>query len=259
MNATIIEITAIDAATQLIASAVYLAVAVAAFATAPRDERTRVFMAMALMNGIGASVPTLGWFLGVKDALAYGRIPLAVMLAALSVAALLLFHFSQIFPKKRPWIRGSGAQLPIAYAVMPVAVFLLVRWWPTSPAEVTGRFGLMFLLFGFPLMVLLGFLLPVASIVSFLRSVRDFSGTRTVPDPRPSIAGILLSQLAGGAAALLVLAPLQAVAPDSWGLTFATITVALLGILTPVAYAAGIWKYRILEIPLDGSAEVQPE
>ena len=35
------------------------------------------------------------------------------------------------------------------------------------------KFGLMFLLFEFPLMVLLGLVLPVASIVSFLRSFRE--------------------------------------------------------------------------------------
>jgi hypothetical protein len=36
-------------------------------------------------------------------------------------------------------------------------------------------------------------------------------------------------------------------------------TVWLLGLLTPVAFAAGVWKYRVLEIPIEPSAEMQAE
>ena len=259
MNVPIPELTVVDVTMQLIVAAVYLAVGAAGLAFRPRDERTRVFLALAVMNALGSSIPTMGWFLGVKDALAFNRVPLSIMLSALSLGALLLFHFSQIFPRRRPWIRASGPQLPIAYAATPFVVFLLVRWWPQTQAQATPLFGLAFLVFGFPLMVLLGLVLPVASIVAFLRSFREAIGTRGLPDPRPPIAGILMSQLAGGALALLVVAPLQAVAAGSWALTFANITVWLLSLLTPVAYAAGVWKYRVLEIPIDGSAEVKAE
>jgi hypothetical protein len=193
------------------------------------------------------------------------------MLAALSVGALLMFHFSQVFPRRRPWILTAGLQLPIAYAIMPLAVFLLVRWWPLSRPEITAKFGLAFLLFGFPLLVLLGLVLPVASIVSFLRSLREQPASRPVqgpvssvdatplPDARPTIFGILLSQLAGGVLGLLVLGPLTAVAPGSFAVMLVAVTVWLLGLLTPVAFAAGVWKYRVLEIPLEPSAEVQPD
>lgn len=259
MNFPMPELTAADAAMQLVVAAVYLTVAAAALAYAPRDERTRVFFALAVVTAVGSSMPTLGWFLGVNSPLAFNRIPLAAMLAALSVSALLLFHFSQIFPRRRQWIRGSGLQLPIAYGATPFIVFLLVRWWPETQAQATPQFGLAFLVFGFPLMVLLGLVLPVASIVSLLRSFRDASGTRALPDPRPPITGILLSQLAGGVLALLVVAPLQAVAPESLALAFANTTVWLLSLLTPLAYGAGIWKYRVLEIAIDGSAEVQAD
>lgn len=253
------ELTAADVTMQLIVAAVYVAVGAAGVAFRPRDERTRVFLALAVMNAIGSSVPTIGWFLGVKNALAFDRVPLAIMLSALSLGALLLFHFSQIFPSRRPWIRGSGLQLPIAYAATPLVVFLMVRWWPESQAQATPQFGLAFLVFGFPLIVLLGLVLPVASIVAFLRSFRDAAATRGLPDPRPAIAGILMSQLAGGALALLVVAPLQAVATESWALAFANFTVWLLSLLTPVAYAAGVWKYGVLEIPIDGSSEMKAE
>ena len=268
---TMPELTAFDAVTQLIAAAVYLAVGGAALAQAPRDARTRVFAALGAAYAVGFLIPALGWLLGVQDPQAFDRVPLGVMLAALSVAAVLMFHFSQLFPRRRPWVRGSGPQLPIAYALVPVAVFLLVRWWPLTREEVTTQFGLAFMLFGFPLMVLLGLVLPVASIVSFLRSLRELPPRRPVqapasstdgtppPDARPTIFGILLSQLAGGALGLLVLGPLNAVAPESFAVIFVALAVWLLGLLTPAAFAAGVWKYRVLDIPIDASAEVQPE
>lgn len=268
---TMPELTAYDAVTQLIAAAVYLAIGAAALAQSPRDLRMRVFLALAAAHAVGFIIPALGWLLGVTDPQAGNRIPLGIMLAALSTGALLMFHFSQVFPRRRPWIRASGPQLPIAYVLTPIAVFLLVRWWPISKEQVTAQFGLTFLLFGFPLMVLLGLVLPVASIVSFLRSLREMPSGKPVqapvqstdgtalPDARPTIFGILISQLAGGALALLVMGPLSAAAPGSLALKLVALLVWLLGLLTPVAVAAGVWKYRVLEIPVDASAEVQPD
>jgi hypothetical protein len=272
---TMPELTAFDAVTQLIAAAVYLAVGVAALAQAPRDERTRVFSVFGLMNAIGLCIPAAAWGFGVKDVLAFNRVPLAVMLSALSVSAVLLFNFSQVFPSRRPWIRASGVQLPVAYLLTPVVVFLLVKWWPATSSEVTAKFGLIFLLFGFPLMVLLAIVLPVASIVSFLRSLAEAGGpartlsaeegtdaagaTVRIPNARPAITGILLSQLAGGALSLLVLGPLHAVAPDSGALVVVGLLVWFLGLLTPLAYAAGIWKHDVLAIGQERSTEVKPD
>ena len=58
---------------------------------------------------------------------------------------------------------------------------------------------------------------------------------------------------------LLVLAPLSKAAPESFTVTIVALTVWMLGLLTPFAFAAGVWKYRVLEIPLDASAEVQTD
>ena len=265
------QLTAFQAVTQLIAAAVYLSIGVAALAQAPRDLRTRVFCALSIAHAVGFSIPAAGWLLGVTSPGAFHRIPLGVMLAALSLGALLMFHFSQVFPRRRPWIRGSGPQLPIAYALVGPAVFLLVRWWPLTKDAMTAKFGLAFLFFGFPLMVLLGLVLPIASIVSFLRSLRDqpmhkpvqgpidSAGSGRMPDARPTIFGILVSQLVGGALGLLVLGPLGQYAPESFAVTIVALTVWMLGLLTPLAYAAGVWKYRALEIPLDSSAKMQPD
>lgn len=265
------EQTGFDTVTQLTAAAVYLAIGVAALAQAPRDERTRVFCALGVAHAIGFSIPAVGWLLGMTDPQAFNRVPLGIMLAALTLGSLLMFHFSQVFPRRRPWIRGSGIQLPIAYAVIPIVVFLLVRWAPATRAEVTAQFALAFLMFGFPLMVLLGLVLPIGSIVSFLRSLKELAPRAPVqapassvdgtplPDARPTIFGILLSQLVGGVLGLLVLGPLNAAAPGSIAVTLVALTVWLLGLLTPLAVAAGIWKFRVLEIPIQASAEVQTD
>ncbi|MBA2303012.1 MAG: hypothetical protein H0W08_10295 [Acidobacteria bacterium] len=266
---TMPELTAFDVVTQLIAAAIYLAIGAAALAQAPRDERTRVFSGLGVMYAIGFCIPALAFFLGVKDPLAFGRVPLGVMLAALSLAAILMFHFSQVFPARRPWIRGAGVQLPVAYAVAPLAVFLLVRWWPwpQTAEHITLKFNLVLVVFGFPLMVLLGLVLPVTSIVSFLRSLRETQGGSTrismaagpQPNPQPAIVGILLSQIAGGGLSLLVLGPLHTLAPESFTVTIVAVTVWLLGLLTPLAYAAGVWKYDVLSIGQPQSAEVEPD
>jgi hypothetical protein len=165
-------------------------------------------------------------------------------------------------------------QLPVGYALTPIVVFMLVRWWPGTPAQVSMKFGLAFLIFGFPLVVLLALVLPVASIVSFLRSLREAGSPPVmvsegvpdegrvpdrVPDARPAITGILMSQLAGGALSLLVLGPLQATAPDSGALVVVALMVWCFGLLTPLAYAAGVWRYDVLAIGPERSAEVESD
>src|SRR5918993_1152634 len=134
------DLTTLDIAQHLAAALVYLAVAVAALGQAPRDQRTQVFFAFGIVNTITFSVTVVGWFLGVKSPLDMNRTMLGISLAALGVGGLLLFHFSQVFPRRRPWIRTSGIQLPIAYALIGPAVFLLVRWWPLTKGEVTAKF-----------------------------------------------------------------------------------------------------------------------
>jgi hypothetical protein len=248
MEATFPAMTRLDAAMQIVAAVIYMAVAAAALAHAPRDRRTRVFFAFALMNAIAFGVPTYGWFIGEKDVLAYRRVPLGLTLSALAIGALLLFHFSQVFPRRRPWIKGSGVQLPIAYALAPLAVIALTQLWPRDPLEATIPFIGAFLVFGFPLLVLLGIVLPFAGILSLLRSYRETATPEGVPQARQPLAAILLSQVAGGVLAVVFAPVLTAVAPGSKALMAVMMTIWLLGLLTPVAFAAAVWKYKVLEV-----------
>jgi len=239
--------TGLDAATQIIAALLYLGVGIAALAQAPRDPRTRVFFAFALMNCVAFGIPTFGWFVGETNPLALRRIPLAMMLSGLSVGALLLFHFSQVFPRRRPWIKTSGPQLPIAYALTPLAVLGLTQLWPENPANATATFILAFIVFGFPLIVLLGAVLPFAGIISLVRSYRETATPEGVPPARRVLWLILLSQVAGGVLAVVFAPVLTRVAPNSFALTFVTMMIWALGLLTPIAFATGIWKDRLLE------------
>ena len=247
------DLSGFDIAQHLVAALTYLAVAVAALGQSPRDRRTQVFFALGVVNAVALSVTALAWFFGVRSPLQMNRTLLGLSLAALSAGGILLFHFSQVFPTRRPWIRTAGVQLPIAYALVPVIVMTLAQLWPADPKQMTVPFVLLFLVFGFPLMVLLGFVLPVASILSMARSYREATQAPLVRDPRPVLVAILWSQIAGGLLAIVFAPVLGVIAPDSWSLTFVTTMVWVLSLLTPLAFAAGIWKYRLLEIDPDGA------
>ena len=62
------------------------------------------------------------------------------------------------------------------------------------------------------------------------------------------IGAILLSQVAGGVLAIVFAPILAGIAPNSISLLIVTGMVWALGLLTPAAFAAGIWVYRLLEI-----------
>ena len=245
------SLTAAEAAMQMVSVLAYLAIGGAALAEAPRDERTRVFSALGLMNGGVVAVPIIFWWLGIDDAMAGGRAPMGIMMASLALATLALFHLSQVFPRRRPWIRTSGLQLPIGYALAPIIAVLLVRTAPLKDEQASGAFIALALAFGFPLSVLAGLVLPIATIVGFIRSFRESPLRDGLPDARPSLAGFLMSMLLGTAVAVVALGPLQALAPESPATMLVALTVWALGLLMPVAFAAGVWRYRVLEIPLE--------
>ena len=246
------EMTALDVAQQLGAALVYLAVAVAVLAQAPRDRRTQVFCALGATNALAFIVTSVAWFLGVKNPMQMNRLTLGLSLAALGLGGVLLFHFSQVFPRRRPWIRSSGIQLPVAYGLIPIVVMTLTRLWPAEPTQLTASFVLLMLVFGFPLMVLLGFVLPVGAVLSLARSYREATDAPTTPDPRRVLAAILLSQIAGGVLAIVFAPILGVVAPDSLSLKLVTTAIWGLSLLTPLAFATGVWKDKLLEIDPDG-------
>ena len=242
-------LTGLDAFTQFVAALIYLGVGVAAWGQAPRDIRTRVFLAFALANVVAFSVPGTAWLLGVRDPAAMPRAATAATMAALGVGALLLFHFTQVFPRRRPWIKTAGIQMSVAYLLTPVVIAALVRFWPASRTEVSPAYILGFLVFGFPLMILLAFVLPVAAIVSLLRSHRDAQHLGA-PIARP-ILWILTSQVAGGVLAIVFAPAFAAAVPGSPLIPIVTVIIWTLGLLTPLAFAVAVWRYELLAIDVD--------
>jgi hypothetical protein len=170
--------------------------------------------------------------------------------AALGVGTLLLFHFTQVFPRRRPWIKDSGVQMTIAYGLVPAAIVGLIRFLPDSLDKLTGPYTLALVVFGFPLIVLLAFVLPITGIVSLLRSYREF---REGPHSflKSPLEWIILSQIAGGTLAILFAPVLAVIAPNSLLQSALTVLIWALGLMTPIAFAIAVFKLNVLALNAD--------
>ena len=242
--------TVVDGITQGSAAVVYLAIGVGAWLRRPGDVRTRVFLAFSLSNLIVFGIPTYWWVHGLTDPTKLPAVATVVITATLGVGALLLFHFTQVFPRRRPWIKQSGVQMEIAYGLVPVVIATLVWYVPPSLDKITRGYLLGFIVFGFPLLVLLGMVLPVTAIVSLLRSHREIQESPLVYLKSP-LEMILLSQIAGGTLAILFAPVLAVLAPNSAVQSTLTIIIWVLGLMTPVAYALAVFKFNVLTIDPD--------
>lgn len=243
-------LTGLDAATQGIAALVYLAIGAAAFVRAPADPRTRVFLAAAGANAVAFGLPAISWMRGGSGPLNFARWQMAALLSALGLSALLLLHFMQIFPRRRQWIRSAPWQLPAAYLLTPLVIGGLIVYWPRDVTSISTWYVVVAFVFGFPLLVTLGFVVPVAGILSLLKSYREADSYGAGRLKRP-LLGILVSQVAGGTLALVFAPVLAVVAPNSLAQNVLTVTIWALGLLTPLAFAAAVWQYDALSIPQD--------
>ncbi|MEO8078028.1 MAG: hypothetical protein ABI818_17000 [Acidobacteriota bacterium] len=242
--------TSLDGVTQLVTAICYLAVGAAAWLHAKHDIRTQVFLAFSIANAIVLGLPTYWWLRGTTDPTQWPPLTAAIVMSGVGVAALVLFHFSQVFPRRRPWLRTSGAQIPAAYCIAPIATAALVWFAPSSADRLSVPYILALIVFGFPLLVLLGIVLPVAAMTSLVRSYRDIHREGLTRLKRP-IEGILVSQIGGGTLTIVFAPVLARVAPNSAVETSLTLLIGILGLLTPVAFAAAVWKYDVLSLATD--------
>lgn len=243
-------ITALDAMTQGLAAIVYLTIGAAAWLRAPLDVRTRVFLAAAATNAVAFGLPVIAWLRGSSDLLQLARWKFALLLSALGVGALLLLHFFQVFPRRRPWIRGARFQLPVAYVLTPVVITGLIVAWPADAASMSLWYVAALFVFGFPLLVTLALVVPVAGILSLLKSYREVE-TYAPAGLRTPLLSMLVSQVAGGALALVFAPVLAVTAPTGAVQTGMTLVIWTLGLLTPAAFAAAVWKHDVLSIPIE--------
>jgi len=247
MNLRAPEFTRVDAITQAVSGAVYLVVGFGAWWRAPRDIRTRVFLGFSSANVVVFAVPVVTWAWGLTAGGLLPRKATAAMLAGLGVGALLLFHFTQVFPRRRPWITSAGVQMWVVYILTPIVITGLILFMPDNPALITAPYVLAVLVFGFPLLVLLGFVVPVAAIFSLVKSHREVQRDGLTLMKRP-LEWILISQIAGGTLAVVFAPVLMAIAPNSAVQVGLTLAVTALGLLTPFAVAAAVWKFGMLQI-----------
>lgn len=253
--------TTFEAITAIVSAAVYLFVGAAAVSRAPGDVRTRVFLATAIASAAPYSVTVLLWARGIRAAL---TLPvMAIVGLSLMFGSLALFHFTQVFPWRRPWIREHWRWLVAGYLVVPVALA-----WPLSAfgplikevvvisSEGSGGVGagsvgisesLIMLLVVVPALFVLGLIVPFAALFSLYKSWLA-AKTSGVEPARVTLFGILISQMAGGVLTILIIPLLRFAAPAGPLVTIAAALLFGFGLLMPLAFAAGVWKYRVLDL-----------
>ena len=238
--------TLFDAVASLISLTAYIGVALAMLARRPRDSSARVFLVVALTSAIPYTLSALQWWQGSG---VYTPVAIAITAASFSIGSVALFHFTQVFPWRRPWIGAYGRWLIAAYAV-PVIPVAAMAWIVGSimaamQSEATGSGGLgavsagvseaVVLLVGLPLIFLIGVVMPFAGVMSLVKSWRE-AKKEGKEAARRTTFWMLVSQLGGGVLAILVLPLLHlAGVPTILSATFAGFAYAF-ALIMPLAY-----------------------
>ncbi len=242
-------------------AALYLIVGVAAVARAPRDVRAHVFLATGIASAPTYLVTVLLWARGPGAAF---TLPVMTLVGlSLMVGSLALFHFTQVFPWRRPWIRAHGRWLVAGYLLVPIALALPIVVFGPFIAEMasvssagSGGLGavsvgisesLIVLLIVLPALFVLGLVVPFAALFSLYKSWLAAKAAG-VEAARVTTFWILISQMAGGVLTILIIPLLHFVAPVGPWVTIAAALLFAFGLLMPLAFAAGVWKYRILDL-----------
>ena len=261
-------VTAFDAISSFLSAAIYVLVATAALAESPRDPRTRAFLAVALAGVAPYGITALIWERGPQVAATKGAI--VVVALSLMMGSLFLFHFTQVFPWRRPWVRAHAQWLWSGYigilslsgaAALVIPSFDAIDGTALgstgtgagglgalSPELVVGALGLLAVMI--PVLLLIGVVVPLAGLTSLYRSWL-FARARGLDAARRTTMSMLVSQMAGGVLTILIIPLLRLVAPRGPWVTIAAALLFAFGLLMPVAFALAVWRYRMLDTPLD--------
>ncbi len=252
--------TTFEAFSAIVSAALYLIVGIAALAHAPRDIRARLFTATALASAAPYSVTALIWSRGSD--VAFTRPVIVVVVLSLTLGSLTLFHFTQVFPWRRPWIRAHWRWLVAGYLVVPVSVAM--SSWMFKGLAVSGSGGLgavsaglagglvlLLVVVVLPVVFVLGLVVPFAALLSLYKTwlTAKAAGAEAA---RVTTFWILISQMAGGVLTILIIPLLHLVAPTGPWVAMAAVLLFAFGLLMPLAFAAGVWKYRVLDLDIDG-------
>jgi hypothetical protein len=258
--------TAFEVVAAIVSAALYLIVGFAAVARAPRDVRARLFLATAVGSAAPYSVTVLLWARGSSATFTLPVV--AVVGLSLMAGALALFHFTQVFPWRRPWIRRHWNWLFAGYLAVPIAIALPLWAFSSvlralelssSPDSGSGGLGavsvglpesLVMLLVVLPVLFVLGLVVPLAALLSLYKSwlAAKAAGIQAA---RVTTFWILISQMGGGVLTILIIPLLHLVAPTGPWVTMAAVLLFAFGLLMPLAFAAGVWRYRVLDLDID--------
>lgn len=247
--------TAFDAASALLSAAIYGVVALAALLQSPRDVRVRVFAAVAAAAIAPYGVTALIWKRGAQAA--WSRPVVIVVGLSLMIGSLALFHFSQVCPWRRPWIRRHGVWLWCGYAAVLVVAAAAFQFTPSFDLDDYGAsfysdqaLLLVLLAIGVPALFVLGMLVPFAGLLSLYKSWVA-ARIRAVGPARVTAFWMLISQMGGGLLTILIIPLLRLVAPAGPWVTIAAALLFACGLLMPLAFGMGIWKLGLLDLPID--------
>jgi uncharacterized membrane protein len=247
--------TAFDAASAAASAALYVLIAVAGVLRAPRDRRTHLFLLIAVC---GAPPYLLSLLLWARGTAALTRPVIVTAAVSLALGSLALLHFTQLFPWRRPWIRGHWRWLLAGYILLPVMTAVLATRitalldvkYSSSPGDYQSFSELeapLMVLALIPTLFTVGIVVPFCGLMSLFKSWQTAKAAR-MEGARITTQWMLISQLAGGVLTILVVPLLHLVAPTGPWVTIAAALLFAFGLAMPIAFAAGIWKYRVLDI-----------
>ena len=235
--------TAFDAAASAVSLLVYLGIALAAIVRAPGDTRARTFLAVAVASAVPYALSPLQWWQGYG---VYTPAIIASTAVAFTLGAAALFHVTQVFPARRPFVSRHVGWVALAY-LLPVPVWVLA--WAVgsmfAAVATTGSGGLgavspemaiVLLVVMVPAMLVVGVLLPLAGVLSLAKSWREARADGCDRD-RSATLWMLISQLGGGVLSILVLPMLHLVGiGPPWSVAIAALSYAF-ALLLPLAFA----------------------
>jgi len=247
--------TAFDAVSSIASAGIYVIVGLAALAHAPRDARVRVFLTTALAAVIPYCVTAQIWAWGAGPT--FSKRTIVLLALSLMTGSLALFHFTQIFPWRRPWIRAHAATLWAGYVAVPLLCAMALA---VAAALDDGMGGisrdvapLIWLALAgilLPVVFVLGVVVPFGGLWSLYKNWQTASKHGIAP-ARITTWWMLVSQMGGGVLTIVIVPLLHFVAPRG---PLAALAAALLfasAVLMPLAFAVGVWKLDVLKLDID--------
>jgi hypothetical protein len=244
--------TAFDAAASVVSLLVYLGVASIVVFRLPRDSRARVFLVVASCSAVAYALSPLQWWIGSGM---YTPGVVAATAVAFTLGSVALFHFTQVFPQRRPWIAAHGFWLAAAYVLLPIPVaamaWVLGSLLTPAPDAGAGGFGAVsvdaagavVMLLVIPVIFVIGIVLPFGGVMSLFKSWQEAKKNGGAA-ARSATFWMLMSQMGGGVLSVLVLPLLHLAGVGApWSLLIAGLAYAF-ALLLPMAYV----RYAMISI-----------